>query len=127
MILKVILNDELSKTIVLKAAFDNCLFKVSVESQNLLFILRKLRNAKSDRNLNLGLALDVSTYLFIKLNEVRLKHLRDISVSKVILVHSLTIALVFFSLSLSDLCNWSRSTGHRIKGHRDILSVSNLL
>jgi len=42
-VLKVIHNDQLSKTVVFKSAFNNCLFKVSEESQNLLFILRKLR------------------------------------------------------------------------------------
>ena len=68
----------------------------------------------------------VSTYLLIKLYEVRLKLLWEVTASKMVLVHSLAVALVLLGLALGDLCDGGGLPRHLIEGHRRILSVSNL-
>lgn len=68
----------------------------------------------------------VSTYLLIKLYEVRLELLWEVTASKMVLVHSLAVALVLLCLALGDLCDGGGLSGHLIEGHRRILSVSNL-
>ena len=68
----------------------------------------------------------VSTYLLIKLYEVRLELLWEVTASKMVLIHSLAVALVLLGLALGDLCDGGGLPRHLIEGHRRILSVSNL-
>ena len=68
----------------------------------------------------------VSTYLLIKLYEVRLELLWEVTASKMVLIHSLAVALVLFGLALGDLCDGGGLPRHLIEGPRRILSVSNL-
>jgi hypothetical protein len=68
----------------------------------------------------------VSTYLLIKLYEVRLEQLWEAIASEMVLIHSLAVALVFLGLALGDLRDGGGLPRDLIEGHRHILSVSNL-
>lgn len=68
----------------------------------------------------------VSPYLFIKLDEVRLEHFRDVSGCEMILIHSLTVALVLLSFAFSSLGKRSWLAGYSIQRDRDVFTVSNL-
>jgi hypothetical protein len=57
---------------------------------------------------------------------VRLEQLWEVIASKMVLIHSLAVALVLLGLALGDLRDGGGLPWDLIEGHRYILSVSNL-